>query len=68
MSYSNWSLEKRFTLLSLVTFLILGTAILSGNLWFAKKQLVSAAARYSEAWTNSVLGNNFRIATFHQVQ
>ena len=64
MKYSDWSLEKRFAFLSLITFILLGTVVLGGNLWYVKRQLVSAAARYSEAWTNSVIGYQFQSTDF----
>lgn len=60
MDFSSWSLEKKFAVLSLMVFLLLGAVILCGNLWFVKNQLLNAAARYSESWTNSVIRHQFQ--------
>lgn len=59
MGYSSWSLEKRFAVLSLITFLFLGTTLVWGNVVFVKRQLVGAAARYSEGWVNSLIRQHF---------
>lgn len=64
MSFSSWPLEKRFAVLCSVVLLLLGTVILYGNLWFVKKQLLHAAARYSERWTNSIIRHQFRDSEF----
>lgn len=64
MNFSEWSLEKKFAILSLITFVFIGTVIIMGNLLFAKNQLISAASRYSEAWTNSVIRQQFDDSDF----
>lgn len=64
MRFSEWSLEKKFGVLSLITFVFIGTVIIIGNLWFAKEQLISAAKRYSESWTNSVIRQQFNEGDF----
>jgi len=66
MRFETWSLEKRFAVLSLITLVLLGSLILAGNIWYTKKQLLSAATRYSEAWANSVIKHQFRESDFSE--
>lgn len=66
MGYSKWTLEKRFAVLSLITFLFLGSVIIVGNLYFFKGQLVDAAAKYAGAWANSLIRYKFEDNDFAQ--
>jgi len=65
MPYSNWSLEKRFAILSFISLTCLGTLILLGNMWFLSQQLVTSAARYSQTLTDSVIRHHFQESDFN---